>query len=193
MKSLRALLLAMALLVGLTACGSDDDTADGADATETDDGTGQSDSGDPDSGDDSGDDSDDDADDGSDGGSASGTVTMADGTVYELDVSSCETSSTDPAGFPFPNSFDLQGISDDGFEFYIASVGLGEEGDVQTGSLEGGFDENGKNATIIYSATMSTATFTVDGADVTGSVDMRGIGPEGPHGKETSADFDFSC
>lgn len=192
MKLARSVLLTVAALTALAACGSDDDseaTSDGGveapeasvSGDESDDGTGD----DEGSGDD-------DAE-GSDTAGAS-TITF-EGTTYELDdMGDCEGSNTDSSAFPFPDNFSLSGgNSDSGVQFNIARNGPEDELFVQVGALEGEFDENGKNNEVTYVAQMDTLDFTMDGPDVSGSVTVRAIGPNRPYGDETVVDFDFDC
>lgn len=183
-----AILFSTALL-GLAACGSGDDsedvTASADDATSTEDaavettvapteaapaestGTGS--------------------------GSGSGTLTMDDGTVYELTMSSCETSATDSAALPLSNGYNLTGrTADEAFVFNATRAGFDDEGAVEVAGLEGGFDANGKNASILY-ANVGALELTIDGANVSGPLAMRQIIPGGPHGAETNATVDVRC
>lgn len=159
------------VLVLVSAC----DTADeGADATDTEvDGTG------------------------TEGGSGDATiiVTVDDGTVYELvDVTSCETSATNPSGFPLDNGYDLAGKTADGaFGFTAIRAGWDDENAVFSGAVEGGFDENGLNATMLYRFNADSLTLVVDGTDVTGTVGSDAIAPTRPHGDTAVFTIDARC
>ncbi|WP_436793918.1 hypothetical protein [Actinospongicola halichondriae] len=182
MSLARHALLAAALLAALASCGSDDDADTDAapdDDTETPADAGSSD----DSGSESG-----------DSAAAGASTITVEGTTYQLDVSECEGSNTDSSGYPFPDNFALSGTDvDSDLQFYIARNGPADELFVQVGSLQGDFDENGQNEKLLYSAQMDTLDFTVNGPDVSGSVDVRAIGPTRPFGDETVVEFDFDC
>lgn len=180
----RSALITAALLTALAACGSGDDSeAAPSDDTATTD--------DSEAGDDLGTESSTTA--GDAGGSGASTITV-DGTTYELDVGDCEGSNTDSSAYPFPDNFSLSGGAVDAdLDFYITRNGPADELFVQVGVLEGDGDENGENEALVYRAQMETLDFTVDGPDVSGSVNVRAIGPTRPYGDETVVDFDFDC
>ena len=185
MKLARPVLLFLLAFVALAACGSDDDSDAGPagdsetpDDSVTDDG----------SADDTG------AGDDSDAGTGGTSTITVEGTTYELANGDCEGSNTDSSAYPFPDNFSLSGTDiDSDLQFNIARNGPADELFVQVGTLEGDFDENGKNNDMLYNAQMDTLDFTVDGADVSGSVTMRAINPTRPYGDETVVDFDFDC
>ena len=182
MTTIRPVLVTAVLLIALAACGSDD-------AAEADDGGGAaSDSGSIDDSNATPRATDDDLE------VAGGSTLTVDGTTYELDVSDCEGSNTDSSSFPFPDNFSLSGkaVNAD-LGFNIARNGPADELFVQVGALEGDGDENGGNENLVYAAQMETLDFTVDGPDVSGSVNVRAIGPTRPYGDETVVDFDFDC
>ncbi len=179
-----------AALLLLSACGSsDDDSAasggdDGSVGASADDGSDA-----PASEDDSNTD-----DDGS-GGDGTGTLTMADGTVYEFELTTCETSNTDSAALPLSNGYDAFGKTSDGaFSLQIIRAGFDDENAVMSGGLEGDFDDNGQNAGILYAADADSLNLlTVDGANVSGEISFRGIGPTGPHGDDAVGTVEVSC
>lgn len=128
-------------------------------------------------------------------GDARITVTVDDGTVYELvDVTSCETSATNPSGFPLANGYDLAGKTADG-EFGITAIraGLDDENAVFSGAFEGDFDENGLNSRMVYRFDQDTLTLMVDGADVAGTVGSTAIAPTRPHGDNAVFTIDAQC
>ena len=178
--------VALAALLVLSACGSsDDDSA----ASGTDDGSSSAPSDNSDSNTDAP------APDDSDGGSSAGTLTMADGTVYEFELTTCDTSDTLPEALPLSNGYDVFGKTADGsFSLYLGRGGFDDDSAVASGTLEGGFDETGQNASILYNASNDALNLlTVDGGSVSGDLDFSAIGPAGPHGDETAATVDISC
>lgn len=128
-------------------------------------------------------------------GSAIITVTIDDGTIYDfVDVSSCETNETHPDSFPFMNSYDLDGrTDDDAFLLSVARVPLDEKNAIFSGGLEGDFDSEGKNPQMIYVLDEDSLTLTVDGARVTGSADASALGPTRPHGDAPVITIDARC
>lgn len=121
-------------------------------------------------------------------------MTIDDGTVYEFTLSSCKTQDTDPSGYPISNGFDLFGKTADG-EFGMQFIRAGFDDDTAkvTGSLEGDFDDEGKNEKMLYSVKFETDDLTASGTEIAGSFDIRAIGPTRPHGDETSATLEASC
>ena len=128
-------------------------------------------------------------------GDGTGTLTMTDGTVYEFEMTSCDTSNTDPAGLPLSNGYDVFGKTPDGaFSLLIVRAGFDDANPVASGGLEGDFDENGKNAGILYAANSdSLHLLTVDGANVSGDISFRAIGPTAPHGDDAVGAVAVSC
>lgn len=127
------------------------------------------------------------------GGARRGTLTMADGTVYALEMTACDTSEN-AEGFLLPDSYDLFGRTSDGaFAASINRAGMSEDFISEIVTLEGDFDENGKNAGILYRNVLDTIALTVDGGNVTGTVTFKAIGPAGPHGEQMDATVDISC
>ena len=184
MAKLRTVLLSAAL-IGLVACGSGDDdggvsdadatasATDGATAAPSDDAP---------------------ADDQPATGSSTGTLTLADGTAFSLEMSTCDTSENGSEGFVIEDGFDLFGRTPDGeFTVQLIRAGFDEETVLVTAALEGEFDDEGKNAQLLYSKVADTMTATVDGGTVSGAVTMKPIGPNRPYGDETAATFDISC
>lgn len=181
--------VALGAIGGLTACGGSDDEADatpapqvedsstnaGADAPPTDTpGPGEVDA--PTS------------------GSGSGTMTLSDGTTFTFAMTTCETSENGADGLPLPDSYDLFGATaDEAFTMQLIRAGLEEEFTAETASLEGDFDEDGKNAGIIYSKVVDTLDLSVDGGNVSGTVTLSPIGPNRPYGDEVEATVDVSC
>ncbi len=150
----RSITLTAVLLVGLVACGSDDDSGAQPEGTA---GSSQ-DAAAADSGDEG-----DASDSASAGGSGTATLTMADGTAYVFEMTTCDTSNTDD--FVISDSYDLSGATADGdFWFYLARAGLGEDFITQVGTLEGDFYGEGQNAKLFYNAQLGDEPLTVDGA-----------------------------
>ncbi|HUW04015.1 MAG TPA: hypothetical protein VMW08_16800 [Acidimicrobiales bacterium] len=177
--------VALAALLAFSACGSSDDDSG---AAEGDDGSSSA----PD---DNADSNDDPTVPESSGGDGIGTLTIADGAVYEFEMTSCDTSDTDPEGFPLELGYDLTGATADGeFRIFLGRAGFDEESSVASGTLEGDFDENGQNAGILYRVEReSLDQLTVDGGDVSGDLALSAILPGGPHGEETTATVQVSC
>ena len=117
---------------------------------------------------------------------------MIDGTIYEFEMSTCETSNTDD--FEIPDSYELFGTTADGeFRFSLTRAGLDEDFITQVGTLEGDFDENGQNNQMLYNADLGTEPLTVDGAIVSGAFLMDAIGPTRPHGDQVGVILDARC
>ncbi len=141
----------------------------------------------------------DETDSGGDGGGESEgnariTVTVDDGTVYELDVRSCDTSVTDPSGFPLSNGYVVSGLSTDGsIDLFVSRAGFDDEPAMQSGSIEGDFDEDGQNARMIYAFAADTFTLQIDGANVSGSASARAVGPTRTHGDNPVFTIDARC
>ncbi len=175
----RSIALAAVLVGGLAACGSDGESAtqDTAGSTPEADAAESGDSASSDS---------------ASGGSGTATLTLIDGTIYEFEMSICETSNTDD--FEIPDSYELLGTTADGeFRFSLTRAGLDEDFITQVGTLEGDFDENGQNNQMLYSADLDTEPLTVDGAIVSGSFLMDAIGPTRPHGDQVGVILDARC
>ncbi|MBV1857893.1 MAG: hypothetical protein KUG77_05730 [Nannocystaceae bacterium] len=128
-------------------------------------------------------------------GEARITVTVDDGTVYELtDVTSCATSVTDPSGFPLSNGYDLAGRTADGaFGLTAIRAGLDEENAVFSGAVEGDFDDNGLNSKMVYRFDQNALTLLVDGASVAGTVGSDAVAPTRPHGDHAVFTIDARC
>ena len=180
---------ALAALLLLSACSSSDDDSG---TSGSDDGSSDTLAGDTDS---NADDAGSNADDDSSGGDGTGTLTMTDGTVYEFEMTTCDTSNTNPAALPLSNGYDVFGKTSDGaFSLSIGRAGFDDANPIASGALEGDFDENGQNAGILYAANSDSLNLlTVDGANVSGEVSFRGIGPTGPHGDDTVGAVQVSC
>ncbi len=193
----RSLFITVALIGGLAACGGSSDS-DGAPADAPGDTAGEPSPAPTEAA----------PADGSDGGDvpseapagpASGTLTMGDGTVYTLELSTCETSNTD-ATLQLPDSYDLSGTASDGaYSFYLARIGFPGDDDTEDfittgGALEGDFlDENGENIGLLYTADMSASDIVINGAAVSGALSMRANGANDLHGATTEATVDVSC
>ncbi|AXT84663.1 hypothetical protein C6I20_05290 [Aeromicrobium sp. A1-2] len=122
------------------------------------------------------------------------TLTIADGTVYEFVMSSCDTQDTDPSGFPLSNGYDLSGRTADGqFGMSMGRAGLTDDEPVMSGLVEGDFDDQGKNAKMIYSVPSDTVDLTASGRQVNGTLDLRAIGPTRTHGDRSSATLEANC
>lgn len=128
-------------------------------------------------------------------GAGSITLTVEDGTVYEFTVvTSCDTSATDPSGFPLTNGYDLGGRTADGeFSFTAGRAGFDDENAIFVGALEGDFDDEGKNSKMIYTLRGDGDDLTADGASVSGTVEAAPIGPTRPHGDATTITVDATC
>lgn len=186
MAKLRTLLVAAAL-VSMSACGSGDDDSGASDADDSgavDDDTPADDQPADDEP----------ADDQPATGGGGGTLTLADGTVFSLTMSTCDTSENGAEGFPIENGFDLFGRTSDGeFTVQLIRAGFDEESVIDTAGLEGDFDDDGKNAQLLYTDVNGTLVATVDGGNVSGTVTLKAIGPNRPYGDETAATFDVNC
>jgi hypothetical protein len=190
MAKLRTVLFSAALL-GLVACGSGDDDGGASDVDET-----------PEAADDTpavdepADDepADEPADDPAPAGDGTGTLTLPDGTAFSFEMTTCETSENGADGFLIEDGFDLFGRTTDGeFTVQLIRAGFDEENIVDTAGLEGEFDDDGKNAGLLYSEVHESLAATVDGGTVTGTVSLKPIGPNRPYGDETVATFDIRC
>ena len=182
MAKLRTVLLSAAL-VGLVACGSGDDDGGASDTDDTvaaEDGASTP--------------SDEPADVQPASGSSTGTLTLADGTSFSLEMSTCDTSENGAEGFMIEDGFDLFGRTSDGeFTVQLIRAGFDEDSIIDTATLEGAFDDEGKNAELLYSEVNETIVAGVDGGNVTGTVTLKPIGPNRPYGDEVGATFDVSC
>jgi hypothetical protein len=183
----RSILLSSVVVAGVVGCGSDDESGEPAPV--------ESESGDGDASD-----TDTDAvdapaaapEESGGGGEGTATLTMVDGTAYVFEMTTCDTSNTDD--FAIPDSYDLFGRTADGeFVFQLTRAGLDEDFITQVGSLEGDFDDEGKNNNMLYTADLGTEPLTVDGAIVSGSFMMSAIGPTRPHGDEVAVILDARC
>lgn len=186
MAKLRTLLIAAAL-VSMSACGSGDDDSAASDADDSGaaaDGT----LADEQPADDEP------ADDQPATGGSGGTLTLADGTVFEFETATCDTSENGAEGFLIEDGFDLFGRTSDGeFTVQLIRAGFDEESVIDTASLEGEFDDDGKNPELFYSEVNETLVATVDGGNVSGTVTLKPIGPNRPYGDEIVATFDVNC
>lgn len=127
-------------------------------------------------------------------GSGRITVTVDDGTVYELDVRSCDTSITDPSALPLSNGYILSGLSTDGaIDLFVSRAGIDDDSVFQSGNIEGDFDEDGLNALMVYAFLPDTLTLQVDGANVAGSATARAVGPTRTHGDNPVFTIEASC
>jgi len=181
--------LAFAALLVLSACGSSDEDDSGASGGDDGSSSAPSDDASTDS------DTDDASAPDTSSGDGTGTLTMADGTVYEFELRDCDTVDTDPATILLAGGYTLSGPSSDGeFRFTLARLGFDDEVAVATGSLEGDFDENGKNEKMLYKVSReSLDLIAVDGGNVSGEVAFSAIGPTRPHGDDTTATVEANC
>lgn len=181
----RSILLAAALIGGLAACGSGSDSngADSGAATATAPADASA-----------GDEGDAPVEVPSDAGPGSGTLTMDDGTVYALELSTCETSNTDDT-FVLPDSYELSGtVADGAYEFSLSRLGLSEDFITTGGALAGDFfDEDGVNIGLLYTADMGTSDLVVDGGSVSGTFRMNAFGTNLLHGENPEATVDVRC
>lgn len=127
-------------------------------------------------------------------GDGSGTLTMGDGTTLTFVMSTCDTSENGADGLPVEDTYDLFGTTADGaFQMQFIRAGLDDDFVVETATLEGDFDEEGKNAGVLYSRVVDTLALTVDGGDVSGTVSLSPIGPNRPYGDMIDATVAVSC
>lgn len=127
-------------------------------------------------------------------GGGTGTVTLSDGTVFDLIMSTCDTSGNGADGFTVENSYGLTGrTADDAFLVIIGRAGFSADSMVEIATIEGEFDENGRNATLIYHDILDTLALVVDGGHVTGTMSLKPIGPNKPYGDEVEATVDIRC
>jgi len=127
-----------------------------------------------------------------DGGSGQGVLTVEDGTVYEFDMSSCETSNNSDTFLVDPG-YDLFGRTSDGFTLYLGRAAF-EEPTSALGDLGGRFDENGVNPKVNYVFREPDSVITLDGNTITGQLVLDGfISQENIHGEETTATLTITC
>lgn len=126
-------------------------------------------------------------------GNDTGTVTTSDGTTYEFVMSSCDTSENGRGTFLIEDAYSISGKTADGaFAVDFIRAGATDE-TVGVATLEGDFDDEGKNAKMLYSSSSSPLQLTVDGSDVTGTVTVGAIGPTQPHGDTTELTVNITC
>ena len=183
------MLLTSVLAMGVVGCGSDDDS--GAAPSEPDAVTDEADAvGEPEAGELAAPANP--SEESTGGSEGTATLTMVDGTDYVFEMTTCETSNTDD--FELPDSYDLFGRTADGaFTFQLTRAGLDEDFISQVGTLEGDFDDEGRNANMLYNADLDDEPLTVDGAIVSGTFMMSAIGPTRPHGDEVAVILDARC
>ena len=128
-------------------------------------------------------------------GDASAIITIDDGVVYELvELSSCDTSATDPSGLPIATGYDVTGwTADRSIRFSATRAGFDEDGAIFAGLLEGGFDADGKNASMLYSLDGPGLDLVVDGATISGTIGSKAITPDRPHGDTPLITVDVRC
>lgn len=125
---------------------------------------------------------------------STGTLVLADGTEITFEMSTCDTSDTDPDVFLVDPGYNLFGTSDDGYRLQVIRAGLDEEGAGAIGSLEADFDENGVNPAVAYTAIGDeNVLLDVDGAHVTGTMSMTSLDPGAPLGPSIEATADITC
>ncbi|MDW3214093.1 MAG: hypothetical protein R8G01_08870 [Ilumatobacteraceae bacterium] len=182
MAKVRTLFIS-AVLLGVTACGSSDDNgASGESAANTDGSADSADTADAAPADEPA------------TGSRTGTLTLDDGTAFTLEMTTCETSENGAAGFLIEDGFDLFGRTSDGeFTVQLIRAGFDEDSVIDTSVLEGEFDDEGKNAGLLYTEGSEVLVATVDGGNVSGTVTLKPIGPNRPYGDEIGATFDVDC
>ena len=127
-------------------------------------------------------------------GNGNGTLTLDDGTVYTFEMSTCETSDTDPDSFLVDPGFDAFGRTSDGFTLQLIRAAFEESPDLQpTVGFEGSYDENGVNPEIQYLRD-GDADLQIDGGRIFGEVtftDFFSIDPI--HGEGFVATVDVDC
>ena len=125
-------------------------------------------------------------------GSGTATITVADGTVYEFEMSSCETSNNVDSFLVDPG-YDLSGRTDDGFRFHLTRAAF-EEPTFAIGDLEGLLDENGVNPEIEYVIREPGSVIVLDGSTITGDLVLDGFISENKiHGEEATATLLVTC
>lgn len=127
-----------------------------------------------------------------DGGS--GSLTLLDGTVLDFVFTSCDTSDTKPNALPLSNGVDIFGkTSDSAFSFQLIRAGFDDDSAVASGSVEGDFDDEGKNSKLLYFVKADTLDITVTGGEVAATFALGKIGPTDTFGKETEATLEAHC
>lgn len=125
-------------------------------------------------------------------GPQTATLSLADGTVYELVVSSCVTNETDSGRLPITNGFEVSGKTADGiFEFSILRGGFDDD-PYQSGNASADFDQSGGQLTS-YNIDVETMVYAVDGAAVSATFTLGEFGKKGIHGDTVEATLDAHC
>lgn len=128
----------------------------------------------------------------SEGGAGMAVLTVDDGTVYEFEMTSCDTSNNTDI-FLIDPGYDLFGRNDDGFSFGLIRAAF-EEPASALGDLEGGFDDNGVNPSMSYVIREPESVITLDGNTITGDLVLDGfISSEKTHGDEATATLTVTC
>lgn len=125
-------------------------------------------------------------------GQQTATLSLADGTVYELVVSSCVTNETDSARLPITDGFEVAGKTADGiFEFSILRGGFDDD-PYQSGIASADFDQSGGQQTS-YNVDVGTMIYAVDGASVSATFTLGEFGKKGIHGDTVEATLEAHC
>lgn len=126
-------------------------------------------------------------------GAGTGMLTMADGTVYTFEMSTCDTSVNKPDTFVVDPGYELFGKTSDGFRLQLIRAAF-EEPTNGGGDLEGQFDEGGGNPKVSYLFKEPESTITLDGDTVTGDLVMSGVySTDQIHGETTTATLTVTC
>jgi len=126
-----------------------------------------------------------DGDDGGSGGDGTATLTLADETSYEFEMSTCDTSDSAPDVFEVDPGYDLFGTNDDGWQLSLIRAGFDEESASPVGGLE--IDD------VSYAALGDDLSLEVDGSSVTGTALMSSLDPGAPLGSDVEVTVEVSC
>ena len=125
-------------------------------------------------------------------GSGRATMTISDGTVYEFEMTTCDTSNNSDAFLVEPG-YDLSGRTDDGFRVQLIRAAF-EEPTTARGGLEGRFDDNGVNPEVSYTFREPESVIALDGDTITADLVMSGFISQDPiHGEDPTAMLTVTC
>lgn len=120
----------------------------------------------------------------------SAVVTMADGTVYEFEMTRCETSNNTDL-FELEPAFHLEGESATELDLVVERGRFGEPafaiGSI-TGPRDGAPDDH-----VFYGFNEADSVIELDGEVIRGELMMASIGGDPIHGEETSAALTVRC
>lgn len=119
---------------------------------------------------------------------------MADGTVFELEMTQCRTKINAPSFFLIEEGYDLSGRTSDGFRVGLLRAASTEEFAQAAGELRGELDENGNNAGIFYRFDEPDSTFAVNGNTIMGDLIVTDFNSLNPiFGDSTTATIEIRC